>query len=116
MRDKKRPLASLTGSGRACFYACFFTLCQAGMPNVLEENTRNKKEEFRLRQRLRVNRRTTNNHQLICVLIIIRHFVRGEAKRSFFIASHVEILDKLFVGGCIIQICVIFIELVNYTK
>ncbi len=66
---------------------------QAGMPNVLEESpnvvtdyyhTRNKKDKFRLRQRLRVNRRTTNCHQLICVLIIIRHFVRGEAERLFF--------------------------------
>ncbi len=37
MRNKKSPLTSLTGSGRASFYACFFTLCQAGMPNVLEE-------------------------------------------------------------------------------
>ncbi len=30
----------------------FFTLCQAGMPNVLEEKRRIKKEEFRLRQRV----------------------------------------------------------------
>ncbi len=37
-RKKKSPLTSLAGSGRACFYACFFTLCQAGMPNVLEES------------------------------------------------------------------------------
>ncbi len=47
MRNKKSPLISLTGFGRACFYACFFTLCQAGMPNVLEEKRReikNKKE------------------------------------------------------------------------
>ncbi len=38
MRNKKSPLISLTGFGGACFYAYFFTLCQAGMPNVLEEN------------------------------------------------------------------------------
>ncbi len=37
MGNKKSPLISLAGFGRACFYACFFTLCQAGMPNVLEE-------------------------------------------------------------------------------
>ncbi len=44
MRKKKSPLTSLTGSRRACFHACFFTLCQAGMSNVLEENTKIKSE------------------------------------------------------------------------
>ncbi len=39
MRNNKSPLISLIGFGRACFYACLFTLCQTGMSNVLEERS-----------------------------------------------------------------------------